>query len=69
LGDTEAIAERAHELKGAALTLGLGALAAVARDMEEAREEASRREAQWIRLVALLPGLRGDAVSSSRRDA
>lgn len=69
LGDTEAIAERAHELKGAALTLGLGALAAVARDMEEAREDASRREAQWIRLVALLPGLRGDAVSASRRDA
>lgn len=69
LGDTEAIAARAHELKGAALTLGLGALAAVARDMEEAREDASRREAQWIRLVALLPGLRGDAVSASLRDA
>lgn len=68
-GDAEAIAGKAHEIKGAALTLGLGVMAAVAQDLEDAREDVERREAHWIRLVALLPGLRAHAISASRRDA
>ncbi len=61
-GDPEAVGIKAHEVKGAALTLGLAGMADAASHIEEARTEPARREAEWNRLLALLPRVRDEAV-------
>ena len=61
-GDAGTIAERAHGLKGAALTLGLKGLAAKAAAMEQVAAEAPRRNEEWTLLIGLLPVLRDEAI-------
>lgn len=66
-GDAEAIGEAAHGVKGAALTLGLKAMAALAEEVEAGRSDGVRREAAWGRLVAVLPASREESLQVAAR--
>lgn len=66
-GDADAIRAAAHGMKGAALTLGLKAMAVASEAIEKARLDPVQREDEWRRLVALIPASREDAVHEAAR--
>lgn len=62
-GDVPAIRDGAHGVKGAAMTLGLGSLAAAAEGIGKAAEDAAARAEAWSGLVALIHPSREEALA------